>query len=185
MSNPSLGNVRSVTEYQWAHKWIMTYIGPAAASASVSPSTLNHRCVSHSIPSRSVDQVLVAVRGHENVRPGIARWDHTLQLSFVEDIDATIRRWIDACVEAAWSTGEGLQQRYADLVGTVNLTYLDGLESRPTWQMTLFGVWVQTADFGEGSSGESSEVMRPTVTLTYDYFTQNHSGATGPATGSA
>jgi hypothetical protein len=114
--------------------------------------------------------------GHKRKIHGINDYTMTLAMAWVEDMDASLFRFFGAWQELIWETNTGIQHYTNEIQATCLLSALDS-KHNPILNYTLKGVWLEEFDpQGAGFDGTSSEVFRPSVTLSYDYFTQEKVG---------
>jgi len=116
------------------------------------------------------EDIIVAVRGHEINQAGIYRYTKSITLSFAETVDNSILRWLKLWRESAWRTGTGQQSRMEDLEAGITLQLLDR-QDEPIWNFTLIGCYYRQGTVGaDALDGETSDIRRPDLILTYDYF---------------
>ncbi len=162
----SMDQVRSLPDFQTAYQWSLSIPNPPTG---MDWAPVELRCISTTTPNRSVDPMEVTIRGHRVRQAGMATYAGDITLTFVETVDATVLEFFNAWQDLVWQTETGIQAPRAEYMTTVILTMLDG-RGNPTQKYTLFDVYPNgPIDAGE-LSGETGDVVRPSVTLSYTYY---------------
>lgn len=109
------------------------------------------------------------MRGHKIKELGILQYDHQLTLTMYETVDNVITDWIDAWKEACWKSNTGVQKAKQDVESIVLLSRLDR-QNEIIRTYELIGCFLEDYDNG-GELGSESDVVKPQLILSYDYFT--------------
>lgn len=167
MSRPDITQIRNVGDFATLYQW---YVTMPKKPVGISDDDLNFRCLSTEIPKKTSQTIEVQIRGHKVRQPGIYDSTPTITLAFVGTVDNVIsnfiRDWREKCVEEI----TGKHEVKADVEATLMLTQLDRTDA-PIWQYELFGCWLEDYDPTGGQwDGASSDILRPTITVSYDFF---------------
>jgi hypothetical protein len=169
---PTIDQVRSVADYATVYNWYVMFTTPPPAMAN--PPEIgepNLRCESIDLPNMTDQKVTVQIRGHQVFQSGIHTYNNQLVLNFVETVDNAVKTWIKNWREICWATQTGKHVTKADAEGIIQLHLLDR-EDNPIWEYTLIGCFLE--DYTMGTiDGSTSDAMKPSMTLSYDYFKDN------------
>lgn len=170
MGIPSIENIRNIGHFATLYQWSMSVIQfPSGASLGLSSEDMNVRCVSATMPVMTGQSIDVNIRGHHIRQHGIYDSSHTLDLMFIEAVDNKITNALYQWRKACWEVETGVQKTKQEVEATIMLERLDNQHS-PLWKYTLFGCFLEAYDPG-GQLGEAtSDAVRPSMTLSYDYF---------------
>ena len=168
---PTIDQIRSLGDFASVFRWKVIFVSLPTVGVAALPLTdeLDLRCETATIPKTTNASVEVNIRGMKVKQPGITSFDHMLTLTFVETVDNTISNFIKAWREAIYSTKEGQSANKENLEATITLLRLNS-KDESIWQYTLHGCYLEDFDLGT-LDGASPEVIRPSLILSYDYFT--------------
>lgn len=171
MATFSIDELRNLPDYQKTHKWDMRFLSLPGVGALAIPaaSLLNLRCETIEIPQKSNEKIEVAIRGHKTYHPGITTYNGTMTVTFTETVDNTIKNFFKAWSELIYGTRTGTAFTKSELEGVMQITLLDSKDV-PVYSYIVYGVWPEAGDFGSLEGG-SSEIMRPSITFSYDFYT--------------
>lgn len=166
---PTKGQVRQIGEVAQAFRWGISFARqPPAVSV---PENFNLQCTSTEMPKTEAGQLIdINIRGHHIQRPGIYDDTHTIALNFIETVDSQISEFLRTWREAVWSRDVGVQQPLALCTGDLILIRLDNMDN-PIWKYVLKGCYIQDYEPGGELGGDTSDALRPVLTLYYDTFT--------------
>jgi hypothetical protein len=172
MATFGIDSVRSLPNFQTVYKWDLQFtqlpaVGPLAFPLSQG---LNIRCESTTLPNTANQKIEIYQKGHKVFQNGINDYNSTIDLTFTETVDNYISKFIAAWQEMIWATRSGQSFSKASIEAGIIITRLNEADE-PIWEYNLKGVFLETYDLGTLDSA-TSDVMRPNVTLSYDYFTQ-------------
>lgn len=168
---PTIDQIRTAGDYARMYTWDLTIVKfPAAGAPYPSSDDLNIRCLSSEVPKMTGTSIEVNIRGHRIRQPGIYNYNTPITFTFVETVDGMVndffKRWRDAC----WATKTGRAAPKSDLEGTIILHLLD-TNDNAIWQYKLIGCFLEDYDpTGGPLGGDTSDVLRPSLMLSYDYF---------------
>jgi hypothetical protein len=170
MANFTIDQLRSMPDFAKTYKWDLQFltlpvVGPFAFPIS---EALNLRCESSEVPKTTNQKIEVDLRGHKVRQPGIMDYPGTLTLTFTETVDNTIHNFLKAWREIIWETRTGRSFPKAQSTATLKLTRLDN-QDNPVWDYVVYSCFPE--DYEIGSLDNASDIIRPSLTLSYDYFT--------------
>lgn len=169
MATFNIDELRSMQDFAKTYKWDLQFltlpvVGPFAFPTS---QALNLRCESSEIPKTTNQKIEVDLRGHKVRTAGINDYVGTLTLTFTETVDNTIHNFFKAWRELVWETRTGRSFQKSQYTATLKLTRLNN-QDQPIWDYVLYSCFPE--DFDYGSLDNASEIMRPALILSYDYF---------------
>jgi hypothetical protein len=109
---PTLSDIRTYGDYASLFRWrlVISEIPrrlAALAPGNISLNDMNILCESTSLPTKSVDKMMIAIRGHKHFQPGIVTPSSQITLNFVETAQGHIHNWLLSWQEAIWEAGTG------------------------------------------------------------------------------
>lgn len=165
--------IDGVGEVATVYRWNIT-IDSAPAGLTV-PDNFNLFCSSAMPPRREAgENIEIVIRGQKYQVPGIYDDSHNIELTFIENVNNSISTFLNDWQNLMWGGGaDNLDGVLAtEYKADLRMTRLDNSD-RPIWQYQPFGCWFMENDpVGSELAGDSSEAVRPTLTLYFDYFTQ-------------
>ena len=167
---PTIEQLRYLTDFGPNYRWDANFVLPAQVAAAISSADFNIRATSMTIPKRTVDVIEIANRGHKIFREGITNFSQTITISTIATVDAMVHKACRNWGQMQWSDNIGAMSTTVakDRQGTVTLRALNNADVG-YWQYTIIGAWLQDIDFGEYGS-DSSDIIRPSLTIQYDYY---------------
>ena len=129
---PSLNDVRNYGEYATLFRWNVYFLDPPKApqlEGFTEERFLNCLCESTDLPSKTVDKITVAIRGHRHYQPGIVTPNGTLTLNFVENVRNDASKVFYAWQQAIWAYNTGVGVPYDQLVADIAIERLDNSDS--------------------------------------------------------
>ena len=168
MAVPGHENIRALPDFATLVKWSVSINNIAGLSI---PPNLNFQCLSSDVPRTEAGQTIdVWVRGHRVRQPGIYASTTSITLTFAETVDNAISNMLSQWRELCWQTKTGIEGERNAVEGTLLLTRMNR-QNRPIWTYELIGCFLEDYDpTGSQLDGESGDILRPTLTLSYDYF---------------
>lgn len=167
---PDIGEIKKF-QYASMYRWGFSVVNMPRVVRSISSSDLTIRAYSSSIPKVTVDQSTIENRGHIIWQPGITRFQGTHTIVFHEAEDGKMAKFLNEWHQKHWQDGTGVQEITNDLKGDFKLSLLNA-KDQVREEYILHGCWLQDWDGGELSS-TSSDTLKYTLTLQYDYYTFN------------
>lgn len=172
MPVPQIEQVRGLGDFATTYHWALEIATPPPAIAGIiGRDGLNLRCSSSDVPKSTNQAIQINVRGHKIKQHGIG--DHTQQITLElnETIDNYISNVIRSWREACHNVRDGSQLTRAEVQGVFLLQRYDGTRKNIIWTYKLIGVFLEDYDIPQ-LNGES-DTLKPTITLSYDYFLDN------------
>lgn len=164
--------VRGVSDFATTFRWNLIFLSFPAVGAAGFPLTddLNIRCESATLPKMSNEKIEINMRQHKVFQQGKGTYTNSFDLTFIETIDNKIHNFINAWQQLHHQDRTGTSVLKSDLEALIQIQRLDN-EDNAIYQYTLHGCFLEDYDLGQ--MGTDSDVMRPTMTLSYDFFTQS------------
>lgn len=173
--------LRTTANFQRVYKWNIAFINnsnlPDVVKALIGSDgeNLNARCETATLPNRADQTIEVSIRGFKVKQPGIPDYGGPLALAFVEDASGLVipafRAWSQKC----WEDVTGIQQLKQEMCADIRLELLN-TKNEVVQGFVLYSCWPSDMTPGD-LSGDGSDVLRPAVSLTYDYHTHFHGAA--------
>jgi len=172
MATFGIDSVRSLPDFQQLYKWDLQFLQLPAVGPFGFPlaNGLNLRCESTTLPNVSNQKIEVYQKGHKVFQPGISEYNGTLDLVFTETVDNFVHQFLLAWREMIWATRSGQSFAKEDIEAVIQITRLNA-QDEPIWEYNMKGVFLEAYDLGSLESS-ASDIMRPSVTLSYDYFAE-------------
>ena len=171
MAKPSLNQLRNLQDFATNFRWDLQFIKLPQVGIYPSSEAINLRCTSSTIPKLTDEKITASVRGNKVHQTGIHSYDSLITLEFLETVDNTIHQLLQQWREACWNTNTGASNFKSEVEATILLTRMDS-KDQPIWAYELFGCFLEDFEVPQLQS-ESSEFLRPSLTISYDYFRDN------------
>jgi len=162
MSTVNRSQVLDLTEFQSLWNYDLEIVGAQGGNSE----DINLRCLSSSIPTQTDQPIEVQIRGFKHSQAGIPDLGAEITLLFVEDIESTVWSYFQDWFDIQWDRETGNR----DPIGakrTVKLKLYSG-EGGITKTFILKNCHLQGVDPGGELSGETSDALRPSITIKYD-----------------
>lgn len=168
----SSSEANRIGDFQTTFNWLMSIGSPNAVA--IASEDLHLRCISSTLPEREHQPQTLEIHGHTLIRTGIVKQNGDITLSFVDDVNATIIGNFRALEDKMWSVdsandSRGVRSAYKDLTFTLTLVLLDG-NDQPTQTYVLHDCLLSKLNAG-GELNSSNDFMKPSIALSYQYFT--------------
>jgi len=170
-TKPTIDSIREgVGDPQFLHNWKLNIVKFPAVGTYPDPEALNWRCATSDIPTASVLNSSIVIRGHTVHYPsGIIKYSETLTLSFIEDTDGTVKEFIRQWREASAQTRTGKSNKKSQVEAIFELVLL-GKEDEDAWRINLIGCIYENSNLQSLESGANASIQTPTLTIKYDIF---------------
>ena len=161
--------VRGLPDFATLVKWDVSFSRTPGGLAV--PNNFNFQCLSTDIPKTDAGQTVdVWIRGNRVRQPGIYKSTDTIEMAFAETVDNAISELIRSWRELCWETNTNVQGNRSDVEADILLTRLNR-QNEEIWSYKLIGCFLEDYDPAGGQlDGENTEILRPTLTVSYDYF---------------
>jgi len=173
MAKINMDQLRALPDYAQMTKWNVTFVTLPVIGLLGFPlsEALNLRCESIEFPKASNQKFEVMTRGHKTLHSGIMDYGNTMTLTFIETVDNTVFKLIKAWREVCWSTRQGRAFSKKDIEATILIELLDNQDNTRA-KYTVYGCFYESDDSGTGDAS-SSDAIKPTLTLSYDFYTDS------------
>lgn len=164
---PTIDQVRTLTDFATSYQWFMR-VEQSASGGFPTSEEINLRCISTEIPLLNDTPIETSIRGHKVWQPGIHNYTQSITLTMAESVDMKIMEWIKAWREACYETQTGVHRTKDDVEATIVLTRLNR-QDQPIWTYKLIGCFL--SQYTQDTLGTENQLLRPTLQINYDYFT--------------
>jgi len=170
MTRPSINQLRGVGDFAQMIRWNLSFPTlPSGVSVGSPAAELNLRCESADVPKMTNQKIETNIRGHKVFDAGISNYTNTITLTFVETVDNMIHEFIRSWRELLWETNTGVTVPKTSYQAVCMLTRLNN-QDNPTWYYEMIGCFPEDYEAGGTLDGVTSDFIKPTLTLSYDYF---------------
>lgn len=171
MVRPNIEEVRNLGDFQTVFNWEVTFSTiPKDLSGDFGKyrNELNARAQTASLPSKQNPTIPVTLHGFKTNQPGFTEFEGTLELTFVEGINAVIQKFFQAWQDLNFDMDTGKQATKPNREALIVLTPLDN-ENKATRTYEIIGCWCE--NFVPGNlDGAAQDTLKPSATIRYDYF---------------
>jgi len=163
----TIDQIRNLGDFLPVYKWDVQ-ISKVPNGVTIDSNALNFRMLTSEIPKMTGQSIEINIKGHKVKQPGIYNYSNTLNMTFAETVDATILDFIKQWRELCWETKTGKQKKSEDVKAEF-LMFLLNRQDEAVWKFRLIGCYLEDYDLGS-LDGSSSDIVRPSITISYDYF---------------
>ena len=154
-------------------KWSVEFESlPPEVNSVYDRDKFNLLCQSVMPPRREAgENIEISIRGFKVQIPGIYSDSMTMEFTFIEDADNTIASFLNGYQEAMWNFSTGASS-IGDIVTNIIVTR-HKFDNSDVWFYKAFDAWFMENDpVGQELGSDTSDIVRPTATMYYSYFTQ-------------
>jgi len=168
---PTITNVRGLGDFAPIYNFDINIVFPNIQyiGGQPTPDGINWRCQTTDLPKMTGQSIEINIRGHKVKQPGIYNYSNTLTLAFVETVDNVISNFFKSWREACWATDSGAQYQKVDVEAIITLVRLNR-QDESIYHYTLYGCYLEDYEAGGTMDGSASDVVKPTMTISYDFF---------------
>ncbi len=175
MPIPQIEQLRNLGDFATTYHWALEVASsPAVVTLDEG---FNLRCSSVDIPKSTNEPMIVDVRGIKVKQHGITTPSQEITLELNETVDNFLHKIIHDWREGAWDAKSGGQNTMKDVKGDFLLQRYANDRKTIIWTYKLVGVFLQDYDIPQ-LNGES-DTLKPSITLSYDYFTEGEGSNAG------
>lgn len=168
MSRPNINEIRKIGQFATYHRWNIQFTKLPNGS-NISANDLNLRAISTDIPGYTVENTEIMIRGHKVNQPSIKTYGGTISMTFVEGVDAAVMQFLANWAAQQWDPVTGVQGNRDDYEAEIVMFQLNQ-QDEVIWTYKLIGVHLDSRELGGQLDGSNTDVIKPAVTLHYDYF---------------
>lgn len=167
MTRPSIAAIRNgLVDFQKSYEWELEFLRFPSV-LGIDPFRFNIQCLATEVPKHTGDTATLMMRGHQIFDPGIYRVQGTYQLTFLETVDAEIRKliydWTMACKN---KTG-----MFSELTADLRLVTKDN-QGNPNYDYWMLWAYAEDSNINMLDGG-TSDPMQPSLTLRYTDLKEN------------
>jgi hypothetical protein len=167
----NINNIRELDDYAPLYKWDISIPKAPEAVSFPTDEQINIRCTSAEMPKSVDETVEVPLKEFTDRIPGKQIPEGTLTVIFVETIDNVISNWLRTWRLAVGDPETGIQKPRKEVIADILFTRRDR-EGNPIYAYKAIGCYISDYDPVGGELGSDSEVVRPSLTITYMAFTE-------------
>jgi hypothetical protein len=170
MPRPTIQQIRSLGDVGTTYQWNMIFVTfPTVLYGGVIPSSedLNLRMVSTDVPTKTITDEPINIRGQKTSQSGQAEYTSEITLIFYETVDVLVSNFILAWHETCTHTGTGTHGSKAQCECDIQLQQLNR-QDEPIWLYSMHGCRLKSYTKTD-LSGEDN-LLQPALTIKMDYF---------------
>jgi len=168
-------SIRKIGDPVHMNKWTFEMIRVPDAVVSISGITpgdlIDPYVVSLDLPRLQVSTIEVVHRGVAVNIPSFVDFDKQVSVTFIETSSKRVVKlfesWRSMCSKL--SLPVGFSDSFNSLKGSFKVTLLSR-QLKPLFSVVFEGVFVVSLDLGQAVGDKGSDIARPNVTFSYDYF---------------
>jgi len=168
MARPTIDQIRGLGDFAHTNLWDIEIVG-IGAHTDLAGSDLNFRAQSVELPKRTGTSLEINIRGQKVKQPGDYEYSGTTTLTLIETDDLMVSKAISDWREATIETNTNIMSRKADIEVQVVIRRLNR-QSQETGLWVLHGCFLE--DYELGDMSDAGDLVLPTMTISYDYFTE-------------
>lgn len=169
--------IRKIGDPVHSNKWTFELIRVPEAVTSLSKISpgdlLNPQTVSLDLPRPQVSTIEVVHRGVSINVPGHVDFEKQVSVSFIETSSKKIIKlfeaWRSMASKISLPVGYTPTGNVNSLKGSFKVTVLNR-KLKPLFSVFFEGVFVVSLDLGQVVGDKGADIIRPTITFSYDYF---------------
>lgn len=166
---PTIDQIRGLGDFATLVNWDLQFVSlPSGISAG--SQDLNLRCESTDVPKSTGQSTQIQIRGLPPVKqPGLYIPSGTIALVFNETVDNTVSKLITQWREMCYEMKTGKQKKKSEVEAQIRLVRMDR-QDKEIYEYMLYGAFLEDYDTGGQLGAASADVVKPSLTLSYDYF---------------
>jgi len=167
MARPTVEQIRGLGDFAHSNLWDITLVG--SAKFGISEEDLNFRAQSVELPKRTGTSLEINIRGQKVKQPGDYDYSGTTTLTLIETDDLIVSQAISAWREQIIETNTNKMATKRDVEVQVIIRRLNR-NGDATGVWVLHGCFLE--DYELGDMTDTGDLVLPTMTISYDYFTE-------------
>lgn len=169
---PTISELRALGHHQTTYDWGIQFLSLPSLITNFSNSDLNTRCQSATLPSMTIEEISIDLRGHKAFQQGIGNYGNTLEITLYETIDSKVQEFLNAYMNMQWMTVTGVQTPKTLNQSSFLLTLLNS-EHNATRYYTIIGAWLKGYSPSGNLQSSASDILTWNTTWQFDYFITN------------
>lgn len=172
MARPTLNQVRNLGDFATSVNWYIHFTRLPEGFNEADFSDLNLRCESAGVPKREGNMSEVQIRGLPVVhQPGLYLPETTWTCSLVETVDNKVTNLFQRLVSIHYEQGTGKAKPKKDCECEIQIVRLNR-QDEPIYEYNLLGAYLSSYETGADLQGSSADIIKPSLTFTFDDFTE-------------
>lgn len=168
---PKLNEIRALGDFADTVHWYIQFT-TIPSGVDLTSDDINLRCESVPIPKRNGEKVSAQVRGLPPVhQPGLYIPEGEMTVTLFENTNNRITKGIQQLVEMNYKQGTGEAKTKAEVEFGVRLVRMDRTH-KEIYEYVFYGCFLDKYEPGGELQGSSAELLKPTITFSYDDFTE-------------
>lgn len=171
MPKVELNQVRGLSRVVHLNDWLIKFVTvPEGAGIQSFADELDIRAISVDFPRATVIPQQIDIRGHRYFVPTDTEFEPTLNIQLIETDNTRVLSAMLKWREFAYETLTGYKAPPDEIKADLKI-FLLNRQLQPIYEYTVYGAWPTSFDPGGQLVGDKgADIMRPTLTLQYDYF---------------
>lgn len=169
MPRPTLDQIRGLGDFVTQYNWNLRFTDFPDIPGVPTSDQLNLRCISSDIPKATNEIITLRIKGHAVKQSGITIPAGPIVLTFLENPNMMVTQFIASWRNACYNMLDGTALTNEQVQATILLEELDR-QDEPIYYYELVGCRLGDSETGGPLGSDASEVMRPSMTIEYDYF---------------
>lgn len=165
---PTVDQLRGLGDFATLINWDLQLV-KIPSGLAITSDDLNLRCESSDIPKTTGTSTEIQIRGLKVKQPGIYTPSGTLTLTFNETVDNKVTKFLESWKALCYDPVTGKATKKSDVEAQFRLVRMDRTDT-PIYSYMMYGCFPEDSDPGGQLGSSSADPMKPTLTLSYDYF---------------
>lgn len=176
---PDLRNLAKLNRVLHRNDWDITWLKYPSFGTSLDgefeeiSKSVSLRVLDIDLPRYDVQISQIQHRGLTIQNPQIIDFQRTISITFLEQEDALVSRWIDlwreGIAQIRFPVASQRSFSLRDLKANLKISLLDRSLKRRALTYFVYGLWPQSVDPGQLSGEKGADIVRINVVFSYDY----------------
>tara|TARA_Y100000310_G_C20625928_1_gene785876 strand:+ start:61 stop:582 length:522 start_codon:yes stop_codon:yes gene_type:complete len=169
MAKPTIENIRAINDFATLFRWEMAF-PTKPQGITIQDADLNFRCETAVLPKATGASIEANIRGHKVRQPGIYTYNNPITFTFIETVDNKISTFLKEWRDLCWEADSGKTESVQNVKGDIQLFRMDQMD-KAIWEYKLIGCFLEDYEVGGDLGGDTSDFLKPQLSISYDYFT--------------
>jgi hypothetical protein len=174
VGNESPDIIRNLGDFAPTYRWNLEFSSVPSALNTFRLKDLSVRCTATDAPSKQPGETIaINLRGFRTREHGLRDGSGTMVITFVETVNMVVSKFMSAWSGICWNKGKATQLTKSEVSAKILLTRFDR-QLKPIVAYDIWGCFLEDSSSGGDLGSEESEVFRPTLTISYDYYNKTY-----------